>query len=114
MLAAAGWPLAELLDRPLANLLNKEAVVDAMDRNPSILNGGLEKVSPVYWGFILGAAALIDIYQIQRANADDPEYFPGNLGFDPLGLYPKDKEGQRRMQTMEIKVSAERKTLLLI
>jgi hypothetical protein len=31
-----------------------------------------------------------------------PDYYPGNLGFDPLGLMPKDPEGQREMQDKEI------------
>merc|ERR1719148_64883 len=30
-------------------------------------------------------------------------YFPGNFGFDPFGLYPKDAKGQKWMQTAEIK-----------
>merc|ERR1719148_235581 len=30
-------------------------------------------------------------------------YFPGKLGFDPFGLYPKDAKGQKWMQTAEIK-----------
>ena len=28
---------------------------------------------------------------------------PGNLNFDPLGLYPADEDGQRNMQLAEIK-----------
>jgi hypothetical protein len=31
------------------------------------------------------------------------EYLPGDYGFDPLNLYPLDKEGQQRMQLAEIK-----------
>ena len=77
-------------------------IIDGTDRAPSVLNGGLGKISPLYWAVILGAAAVIDIYQINKANTLDPEYFPGNLGFDPLGLYPKDKAGQRDMQLKEI------------
>jgi Chlorophyll A-B binding protein len=95
--------LAELWDRALANAVDAAPVVDAADRNPNILNGGLDKVSPWYWAVILGAAAVIDIYQINRANSEDPAYFPGNLNFDPLGLYPKDKKGQLEMQAKEIR-----------
>lgn len=103
MLAAAGWPVAELLDRPLAKVFNMQPVVDESSRSPSILNGGLDKVSPVFWVSILGSALVIDMIQINKANADDAEYFPGNLGWDPLGLYPKDEEGRKAMQTKEIK-----------
>lgn len=106
MLAAAGWPLSELWDRSLASMFGLDPVVDAANRAPSILNGGLGKVTPVYWVACLGAAAAIDLYQISKADSlkgDDNYRFPGDLKFDPLGLYPKDTEGQKRMQTAEIK-----------
>lgn len=105
MLAAAGWPVSEVLDRTIANSLGLTPVLDAHDRVPSLLNGGLGKVSPVYWVACIGAAAAIDIIQINKANsARSSSYpFPGALGFDPLGLYPSDEDGQRRMQTAEIK-----------
>lgn len=102
MLSAAGWPIAELLDRPIAAALNQNVLVDATNRSPSLLNGGLAKISPVYWAAILTVASLIDIYQINKAN-QDPSYTCGDLGFDPLGLYPKDEAGRLRMQTSEIK-----------
>jgi len=101
-LAAAGWPLAELFDRPLANLIGQQPVVDAVDRSPSVLNGGLDKINPVYWAGILAAATFIDLYQINKANTD-PDYTPGDLGFDPLGLYPKDKAGQKLMLAKELR-----------
>jgi len=101
MLAAAGWPLSEVLDKKLASLIGLPAVLDASDRAPSVLNGGLGKISPVYWAACLLGAAAIDFYGINQKGKEG--YFPGNLGFDPLGLYPKDAEGQLRMQTTEIK-----------
>jgi hypothetical protein len=103
MLAAFGWPVAELLDRPLAKVFGMQPIVDDAGRSPSILNGGLDKVSPIFWVSILGAAFVIDMIQINKANADDPEYFPGNIGWDPLGLYPKDEAGQKAMQAKEIR-----------
>jgi len=42
------------------------------------------------------------IQQINKANSD-PEYTPGNIGFDPLGLYPKDVEGQKKMLAKELR-----------
>lgn len=103
MLAAAGWPLSEVFDKKIAGVLDLPAVVDSADRAPSLFNGGLGKVSPVYWVACLAAAAAIDVYGISKSKSGNPEYFPGNLGFDPLGLYPKDEEGQMRMQLAEIK-----------
>ena len=101
MLAAAGWPISELADKKLANAFGMAPLVDAADRAPSVLNGGLGKVSPAYWAVCLLGAAAIDVYGLTQKSKDG--YFPGNLGFDPLGLYPKDEAGQMRMQTTEIK-----------
>lgn len=96
-------PIAEALNRPLAEQLGAAPVVDAASRNPNILNGGLDKINPLFWVAILGAATVIDLYQINSANNPaNEEYFPGNLGFDPLGFYPKDKKGQLDMQQKEI------------
>ena len=40
---------------------------------------------------------------MNKAKIDDESYFPGNLGFDPLGLHLKYEDDQRRMQLAEIK-----------
>jgi len=102
MLAAAGWPLSEVLDKKIAVALHMAPVLDASDRVPSLLNGGLGKVSPVYWIVCLAAAAAIDGYGIYRSK-NASEYVAGDFGFDPLGLYPKDEAGQKNMQLAEIK-----------
>ena len=101
--AAAGWPLSELWDRQIAAFLEMDTLLDESDRVPSLLNGGLDKVAPAWWGFCLGLTAAIDNYATAKARAGDPRYFPGNLGFDPLNLYPVDKEGRDRMELAEIK-----------
>jgi len=103
MLAAAGWPISELFDRKIAGFIGVAAALDATDRVPSVLNGGLERISPTFWGFCLGLSAAIDLYGVQKSREGNPKYIPGQLGFDPLGLYPADKEGQQRMQLAEIK-----------
>ena len=103
MLAAAGWPLSEVLDKKIALALHMTPLVDAADRAPSLLNGGLGKVNPFYWMACLGAAAAVEFYGMNKSNIVFESYFPGNLGFDPLGVYPKDEAGQQRMQLAEIK-----------
>jgi hypothetical protein len=103
MLAAAGWPLSELFDAKIANVIGMTPIVDASDRAPSVLNGGLGKINPVYWVAVLLLASAIDVYGISRGRSKSPDAVVGNMGFDPLGLYPKTKEGQMRMQTHEIK-----------
>lgn len=103
MLAAAGWPLSELFDKKIAALTHLTPLVGDDDRAPSVLNGGLGKVPAAYWVACILAAGAIDVYGIAQSKKNDPDYFPGNFGFDPLGLYPADKEGQLDMQLREIK-----------
>jgi len=102
MLAAAGWPLSELFDRKIANVLGMQAVVDSTNRAPSVLNGGMGKISPIYWASCILLASAVELYSMFGASKQK-EYFPGKLGFDPFGLYPKDAKGQKWMQTAEIK-----------
>ena len=99
MLAAAGWPISELFDRKIAASLHLPTVLDATDRAPSLLNGGLGKISPLYWGSVLALASAIELYGIKRG----PGEVVGDLGFDPLGLYPDSPEARFEMQTKEIK-----------
>mmetsp|Transcript_15351 Transcript_15351/g.38684 ORF Transcript_15351/g.38684 Transcript_15351/m.38684 type:complete len:272 (+) Transcript_15351:53-868(+) len=103
MLAAIGWPISELEDRGIADYFNAPSVLDDGDRVPSILNGGLERIDPRFWGFCLGMSAAIDLYGISKARRESPDYFPGNLGFDPLNLFPPDREGREKMKLAEIK-----------
>ena len=100
-----GWPLSELWDREIAIALGLPPALlqDGSDRVPSTLNGGLEKISPIYWGFCLGLTIAIEQYAIIKAREGNSNYFPGNLGFDPLNLYPKNNNNQINMQLAEIK-----------
>jgi hypothetical protein len=101
MLAAAGWPLSELFDKKIAAVLNMDPLLDAADRVPSLLNGGLGKISPTYWVGCIGAAAIIDIFGTLRMKGDRTNNLPGDFGLR-LG-YPSDEVGQKRMQLAEIK-----------
>ena len=102
MLAALGWPMSELYDIKIANMLNTQPILDATDRVPSLFNGGMEKINPVWWGFCVGMTAAIDLYGVSRARSVDG-YTPGDLGWDPLGLYPTDKKDRMNMQLAEVK-----------
>jgi hypothetical protein len=104
MLASVGWVIAELYDQPIAAAFQMQPVLGTSARVPSLFNGGMEKVSPVWWGFCLGLTAAIDLYGIQRARSVEG-YTPGDLGFDPLNLYPSsdDSEARENMQLAEIK-----------
>jgi hypothetical protein len=103
MLAAVGWPVSELTDRSIASYFNAPSTLDEGDRVPSLLNGGLERIDPRFWGFCLGMCAAIDLYGVSKSRRSSKGYFPGNIGFDPLGLFPTDKQGQERMKLAEIK-----------
>ena len=113
MLAVAGWPLAELWDGPIARAVGLPSPVEANGGlAPSVLNGGLGKVSLAYWAVVVGFTAAVDLYGQSlraKATAKDPQwmltgsYLPGDFGFDPLELYPKDQNGRKRMQLAEIK-----------
>ena len=83
MLAAAGWPIAEVFDKPLANALNLNSpLADNGDLAPSLLNGGLGLISPAYWVGVVGMAAAVEALGFTLKNKD----LPGDYGFDPLGL----------------------------
>lgn len=115
MLAAAGWPLSEVYDSRITEWINDSEgwnlspglLSDGTDRVPSVLNGGMGDVSPYFWGFCLGVTAAIDIRGINNAryreDGEGDSYLPGDYGFDPLGLYPNDEDGRRRMELAEIK-----------
>jgi hypothetical protein len=113
MLASAGWVFSELFDEQIASYVGMEPLLNSNDRVPSLFNGGMEKVSPLWWGFCIGLTAAIDLYGVSRARSamrDDGfgytnGYKPGNLGFDPLSLYPDedDAEGRLKMELAEIK-----------
>lgn len=102
MLAAAGWPISELFDKPIASVVNEPAVIDTAERAPSVLNGGLSKTPNAYWGAALLFASFVECATIYKSRKNK-DYYPGNLGFDPLGLYPDSVAGKREMQLKEIK-----------
>jgi len=102
MLAAAGWPVSELFDKKIANVLSMTDVLDSAGRVPSVLNGGMGKISPFYWFGCIILAGAVDLYGLSQVTKKDG-YFAGDLSFDPFGLNPKDAEGRKRMQTAEIK-----------
>jgi len=93
MLAAAGWPLSEVFDKPLAHMLHLKPLLGFGDRVPSVLNGGLAKVSPLYWVGILAIASAIEL---KALNSDEASFW------DPLGLSPKSAGGKQRMEVAEI------------
>lgn len=103
MLAAVGWPLAELWDKSIAGVLGLEPALTSTGSSPSLLNGGLDKIEPDYWIIVAAIAGLAELSNFETKEKQGKAYIPGDCGFDPLGFMPKDKEGIMAMQTKEIK-----------
>ncbi|GAX29597.1 light-harvesting complex I chlorophyll a/b binding protein 2 [Fistulifera solaris] len=101
MLAAVGWPVSELLNPKIAEYFHLSPTVDETGCAPSILNGTLNKINPIFWIAWVLAASWIESYGLSRIKTANA--LPGDLGFDPLGLYPRDEAGQRYMQLAEIR-----------
>ena len=53
MLAAVGWPASELWDQKLADTFGVGTALTAKLEAPSVLNGGLDRISPAFWGAAL-------------------------------------------------------------
>jgi hypothetical protein len=103
MLAVVGWPLAELFDRPIAESVGLPSLLTKTGESPSVLNGGLEKIPLEYWVAVVALAGVVELEIMKNKEAKGKDYIPGDVGFDPLGLLPKDKVGIMEMQTKEIK-----------
>jgi len=99
MLAAVGWVISEVLDKPIARMFHLPSLLGHGDKVPSLLNGGLETIPPVYWATVLGLAGGLEAWSMSK----DAKPLAGDYGFDPFSFYPKDNAGQERMQLAEIK-----------
>lgn len=103
MLAAVGWPLAELFDGKIATALGLQSALTSTGSSPSLLNGGLDKIEPDYWVIVASIAGLAELSSKETKEEKGKNYIAGDCGFDPLGLFPQDKAGMMAMQTKEVK-----------
>ena len=101
MLAAAGWPLAELWHGGLANVVGAPYFLDVTQgRSLSVLNGGLGEVGAFLFVAALAASVvecrtLDNVYGLTATGKTMKpggqivmkSYVPGDCGFDPLNLY---------------------------
>jgi len=84
MLAAVGWPMAELLHKPIASAFGLPASLASGDRVPSILNDGLAHASfPAFWAAAIVVAGVIEIQESMNASVDPVKLNPVERGFDP-------------------------------
>jgi len=90
MLAAVGWPIAELLHKDIASVFGLDQLLASQDRVPSILNGDLSHVPIPFWIATIAVAASIEITDTVEQNASsgserehfmqEAEIFNGRLG----------------------------------
>ena len=104
MLACVGWPLAELLDKAIANTLGLPVMLTKSGASPSLLNGGLDKINPFYWAVALSIGALVEYDTSELKKEQGKNYMIGDVGYDVLKLMPDDSAGKFDRQTSEVKV----------
>lgn len=102
MLAAAGWPIAELLHKSIASAFDLPELLASGDRVPSVLNDGLSHAPfPAFWIATIAAAAAVEI----KESVDEGvscKLDPADMGFDPLRLGGKTEEEARFMREAEL------------
>ena len=133
MLAALGWPVAEQFNEPISQMMGLPSTLTSAGLDPSVLNGGLSDISPFYWGGVLAFATAIELFTIKRTpglsstlaalgvenltgkdidgdgQVGEPtmlaaeSYLPGDLGFDPLGLFKGNAKHKADLQVGEVK-----------
>jgi hypothetical protein len=101
MLAAVGWPIAELFHKNIAAGLDLKSLLVFQDRVPSVLNGGLSLTTPAFWIAALGAAAFIEAVTAFE-DTQSCQLTPGDFGFDPLGLAGETDKQKKFMLDAEL------------
>ena len=102
MLASVGWPLSELFHSNLSKLTQSANLLSNNNKVPSILNGGLEKINPVFFMSIIVFTTTIELVALNNNYKSDR--MPGDLGFDPMGLSVGKSQAEKdEMALKEIK-----------
>lgn len=101
MLASVGWPLSEIYHPYLSKLSNKMDLLSLNGKAPSLLNGGLDKINPVFFMAIIVFAATVESVALNKEYNNAT--IPGDIGFDPLKLYvDKDPKTKRDLELKEL------------
>eukprot|EP00581_Thalassiosira_minuscula_P009303 CAMPEP_0183703202 /NCGR_PEP_ID=MMETSP0737-20130205/1032_1 /TAXON_ID=385413 /ORGANISM="Thalassiosira miniscula, Strain CCMP1093" /LENGTH=296 /DNA_ID=CAMNT_0025929919 /DNA_START=495 /DNA_END=1385 /DNA_ORIENTATION=- len=103
MLAAAGWPMAELLHKNIASAFDLPTLLATGDRVPSILNDGLSHASnPAFWIIAIAVVAAVEIRESVEENYS-VKLNPADVGFDPFNLLGgKTEEERHYMEEAEL------------
>ncbi|KAJ1469315.1 light harvesting complex protein [Baffinella frigidus] len=102
MLAAVGWPAAERLNPYFAKAMGAPDLLVAGGKVPSLLNGGLENINPLFFAGVIAFTAFVETEVLTKMKLRENR-MPGDLGFDPLGLFQgKSFEEQRSLELKEL------------
>jgi len=102
MLAAVGWPAAERLQPYFAKVTGAPNLLTDNGKVPTLLNGGLENINPIFFAGIIAFTAFVETEVLQKMKQRENRQ-PGDLGFDPLGLfYNKGYDVQRDLELKEL------------
>merc|ERR1740138_1965535 len=109
MLAAVGWPMAELLHPKLSSSLDMPNLLatgggELGGLAPSVLNGGLGEFQLLLMAILVMSATIETKYVVGdgRKNFLQKDWTAGNLGFDPLKLYEASPQKKRELELKEI------------
>lgn len=104
MLASIGWPFAELYHPILSKFSNNQYLLSDNNKVPSLLNGGLDRINPLFFISIIIFATIVEsIYINMNYNDYFKDKIPGDLGFDPLKLYVnKNPYTKRNLELKEL------------
>jgi len=97
MLAAVGWPLAELIHTKLAYAYDVRPLLMYGDRVPSVLNGGLLHAIGPFWPMMVGALTLASVAEVFD------EYYRGETNSDSFDYAEKVGENDKYLALAEIK-----------
>ena len=112
MLAAVGWPLAELTHKTFASQFDLEPILGLQDKVPSVLNGGLSLTNPLFWVGAISAAAALEF--VATKNRDDDNREPGDFGFDPLSIMTGNTTDKKKFFMQEAEIFNGRIAMLAI
>merc|ERR1712071_313510 len=67
MLAAVGWPIAELAHKSIASVFDLPTMLASGDRVPSVLNDGLEHAAfPLFWIGVISTVAAFEFEETKN------------------------------------------------
>ena len=84
MLAAVGWPIAELAHKSIASVFDLPTMLASGDRVPSVLNDGLENAAfPLFWIATIAAASFFEIEETVHEDRYT-KINPADISFNPF------------------------------